>query len=81
MWPVVTFIFVEEAFRANGLQEEADALTLEYLHHVKSEGNFENYRGDNGKGVRDTAIAWTSTCVLSFLTHPTVSAAAIPPAC
>lgn len=66
MWPVVTFIFVE-AFRANGLYDEAEALAVEYLRHVNSEGNFENYRGDNGKGVRDTSIAWTSTVALSFL--------------
>jgi len=43
MWPVSTFIFVE-ALRRNGLSAEADALTLEYLRHVKSAGNFENYR-------------------------------------
>lgn len=67
MWPVATFIFVE-AFRVNGREQEAKALMLEYLRHVMSAGNFENYRGDNGKGVRDTAIAWTATCVLSFLT-------------
>ena len=68
MWPVATFIFVE-AFRANGLLEEANVLKKEYLHHVATAGNFENYRGDNGAGVRDTAIAWTATCVLCFLSE------------
>lgn len=68
MWPVAVFIFVE-AFRANGLPDEAEALMRDYLCHVETAGNFENYRGDNGAGVRDTAIAWTATCALCFLTE------------
>ena len=75
MWPVTVFIFVE-ALRLNGLKAESEALVHDYLRHVEAVGNFENYRGDNGQGVRDTSIAWTSTCVLSFLTDLTASATA-----
>lgn len=66
MWPVEVFIFVE-ALHANGLAQEANALALDFLRHVNAAGNFENYRGDNGQGVRDVALAWTSTCILSLL--------------
>jgi len=72
MWPVAVFI-VAEALRVNDQEGESSALIRDYLHHVARVGNFENYRGDNGQGVRDTSIAWTSTCVLSFLDS------AIPP--
>jgi len=75
MWPVTVFIFVE-ALRANGYETESATLAHDFLRHVDATGNFENYRGDNGQGVRDTSIAWTSTCVLSFLTNPTASATA-----
>jgi glycogen debranching enzyme len=68
MWPVATFIFVE-ALRANGYEKESSSLARDFLKHVEAVGNFENYRADDGRGVRDTSIAWTSTCVLSFLTH------------
>jgi putative isomerase len=77
MWPVGVFIFVE-ALRVNGYEAESDALIQDYLRHVASEGNFENYRGDNGKGVRDTSIAWTSSCVLSFLSQLKNSPASAP---
>jgi putative isomerase len=66
MWPVAVFIFVE-ALRVNKLELESFTLARDYLRHVASVGNFENYRGDTGEGVRDSSIAWTSTCVLSFL--------------
>lgn len=69
MWPVAVFIFVE-ALRMNGHEPDSETLARDYLRHVASAGNFENYRGDNGQSMRDTSIAWTSTCVLSFLSHP-----------
>jgi len=66
VWPVTVFIFVE-ALRANGLTDDAAFLERHYLKHIAKAGNFENYRGDNGVGVRDTAMGWTSSCVSWFL--------------
>ncbi|XHR28352.1 MAG: amylo-alpha-1,6-glucosidase [Chthoniobacteraceae bacterium] len=66
VWPVTVFIFVE-ALRVNGFEKEADMIINGYLKHVEEAGNFENYRGDNGIGVRDTHFAWTATCVVHFL--------------
>lgn len=66
MWPVTVFIFVE-ALRANGRAVEAESLATDFLTHLERVGNFENYRGDNGVGVRDAAIAWTSTVALLLI--------------
>ncbi|PTY03568.1 hypothetical protein DB346_06780 [Verrucomicrobia bacterium LW23] len=66
VWPVAVFI-VCKAFRINGLHINADQLTMEFLRHVSRAGNYENYRGDNGEGVRDASIAWTATCALTLM--------------
>ena len=68
MWPVTVFIFAE-AFRVNGETGEASALARSYLELIARQGNFENYRGDTGEGVRDASIAWSATCALLLLSY------------
>jgi len=66
VWPVTTFIFAE-ALRVNHRIADAETLESNYLRHIAKFGNYENYHGDHGKGVRDVSFAWTASCVAWFL--------------